>query len=312
MVFEFDANWEFDETSLEETLFEKRLRSCPKHAFSSQGWAAPIKDLPEQLAFHTNKLCFLSLVKESRVLPNSVVKKEVADRAADYEHENAKDASAALKRQFKEDVEFELLPKAFTIQKKTEFYIDLENKRVLIDTSSGSVASYAIAELVKSLGTLNLSPLKVCDGTHEIFADWIRHPSHIPSSIELGKQCKLISLKEGKSAYQCKDLEYHLEDVETLLDNGLQVSELELIWQDRMSFVLTHNLELKRVKYLETIESELKEQQDIEDPTLIFEANLRLMQNNFSQLINFFKEVFAVPTELSVSKKSNDNASMVA
>lgn len=312
MVFEFDAEWNLDEEALEEKLDDRRLRACPNHAHFSKGWDIILKDIPEKRAFGSTDHYLLSLVKQSRVLPTSVVKKEVAERAESYEEENAKAAGAALKRQFKEEVEFELLPKAFVVEKKTSLYLDLHNKRVLIDTSSGTVASDAIAEIVKSIGTLNLAPLKVCESLDVLFANWVKDPNSLPAGLEFGKQCKLTSLKEGKSAYQCRDLEYHLDDVENLLDNGLNLTELELIWQDRMSFVLTHQFELKRIKYLDCVEDSIKEHSDLEDPALILEANFRLMYENHAALINFFKQTFANFEPAVAIQKVESSDSMVA
>lgn len=292
MVFEFDADWGDDLESLEQALVERRLRDCPKHAYFTEGWATPYKVCTNDLYLKEDAYCHLNLTKASRILPTSVIQAAVIAKSEEYERENAKAASSSLKKQFKEELAFELLPKAFVVEKGLALYIDNDKKRVYVDTASNTTATQVIALLVKTFGSMNLSKPFSEISAPVIFSSWLKSPSEIPQGLELGKRCKLTCLKEGKSSYVCKDMEYHLDELLSLIDSGLDVVEIELIWQDKMSFVLTSDLVIKGIKYLDVIAERQKEFLEAEDAKLILEANLLLMRQTLGGLTDFILSIF--------------------
>jgi recombination associated protein RdgC len=78
------------------------------------------------------------------------------------------------------------------------------------------------------------------------------------------------------------------KEVKQHLQTGKQVARLGLNWRDRIAFVLTDRLQVKRVEYLQ-----VKEQAEGEEQALaadLFDADFALMAGELSLMLNNLTE----------------------
>lgn len=271
LIYHYELNDEVDFAAL---LEEERLKPCPPHARFTYGWLPAFADELVQEVAGSALIC---LGKEERVLPRGVINKILGERILALETQQARKIRRAEKAQLAEDLEFELLPKSFCVQKRLQAMFDTSSKRLIVNTASANQAAQLTSLLRKSIPGLHLEPLLSNENLAVRFADWITNPSSLPASFELASDCLLFALDDEKKRVTCKGYEMPSEEIVTLLSQGLVVAELSLIWNERIQFTLTQDLTLKRLKSLEYLIDEFSEIGKLEEEYLQRDAELALL-----------------------------------
>src|SRR3989338_4292789 len=141
--------YEFDKSSdkpvsISDLLAETALKPCPPHARFIQGWSPIFEDCyAQEVAGAT----LISMGKEERILPRSVIKRELEERVNAQETQLQRQLKRTEKSQMAEEIEFELLPKAFCLQKRMYAILDSVSNRLIINTASETQASQLTALL---------------------------------------------------------------------------------------------------------------------------------------------------------------------
>lgn len=287
--------YQFEEQlDLTESLAEEALKPCPPHARFVYGWLPAYADELVQEVAGSALIC---LGKEERVLPRGVIQKMLAEKIQNIENQQGRAIKRAEKAQLAEDLEFELLPKSFCVQKRLPAILDSLSQRLMVNAASLSQASQLTALLRKSLPGIKIEPLEQSQNLAIRFAEWISNPANLPDSFELASDCLLYSLDDEKKRVNCKGYELPAEEIQTLLSQGLAAAEISLIWKERIQFTLTQDLIFKRLKCLDYLIDEfndikkLDEDYQQQDAALILlTAELRSMCNDILQAVDTRKE----------------------
>lgn len=286
VVYQFNTSFEKSADELEQGLEEFRLKPCPPHARQSQGFVAPLDEAKGRV--YSLYGCHLLVVtKEVRLLPSSIIQAVLEEKNNAFELNHNRPMRRAEILQLKEEIEFDLLPKAFSVQKKDWFYIDTNKQWLVINSANPNKATEVITLLTKALGSLDASPLMPDSDLSALFARWLHEPTSLPEGLLLAKSCVLVTSGEDKSQYTCKDIEENVEELTTLLAQGYTVSSIELIWQERIQFVLTNNFLLKRLKCLDYLDDAFKDNRKLDDDQEQFDANFSLLTGELKDLISF-------------------------
>ncbi|MDP1603883.1 MAG: recombination-associated protein RdgC [Legionella sp.] len=271
LIYHYELSEEVD---FEQLLTEEKLKPCPPHARFIYGWLPAFADELIQEVAGSALIC---LGKEERILPRGVINKILSERILALETQQGRTIKRAEKAQMAEDLEFELLPKSFCVQKRLQAMFDTQNKRLIINTASENQASQLTALLRKSIPGLQLEPLFHSENLAVRFAEWITNPQSLPASFQLASDCLLIALDDEKKRVTCKGYELPSEEITTLLSQGLVAAEVSLIWNERIQFTLTQDLTFKRIKSLEYLIDEFNEIGKLEEEYLQKDAALTLL-----------------------------------
>ncbi len=272
-----------NEANLTESLSEDIIKPCPPHAKFTFGWVPAFAD---ELVYEVTGCSLICLGKEERILPRSVVQRALEDKISKLEQERGFPVKKAERGQIAEDIEFELLPKAFCVQKKLYAILDNVTQRLIINTSSNNQATQLISLLRKSLPEISIEPVTTEANLALIFSTWIQDPTSIPKNFELAANCLLFSEEDEKKQFNCKGYQLPADEIHSLLEKGLLASEISLVWYERIQFTLTQNLVLKRLKCLDYLVDELHEanKNDIDNPGI--DASLTLLAQELRSLLN--------------------------
>ena len=277
-------NFELDDSiNLIENLAEDKLKPCPPHAKFTYGWLPAFAD---ELTYSITGCTLLCLGKEERILPRSVVQRAVEEKISQIEKERGYAVKKAEKGQITEDIEFDLLPKAFSVQKKLYALLDHSNNRLIINTSSANQATQLISLLRKSVPEISIEPITTDLNLALKFTSWIQDPSSLPKNFELAENCLLFSEDDEKKQFNCKGYQLPADEVHSLLDKGLVASEISLVWYDRIQFTLTQNLVLKRLKCLDYLVDEFHEASKNDADNTCIDAALTLLSQEHRGLQN--------------------------
>lgn len=264
-----------------EAMEQERLKPCPPHARFTYGWVPPF----EQELIHEVAGCvMICLGKEERILPRTVIQRHLNEKIKALETERGFPVKRSERAHLAEDIEFELLPKAFCLQKKLFAYFDTVEQRLILNTSSPNQAAQLLTLIRKSIPDLQLEPINFPENIALRFNDWINEPQDLPSNFSLASDCILTSLDNEKKRFSCKGGE--LNEIQSLLAQGFSAMEVSLIWDERIQFTLTQTLCLKRIKCLDYLEDDLQQIADMDGEALQRDARITLLAGELRSLCN--------------------------
>lgn len=272
-----------DDLDFPTLLAEERLKPCPPHARFIYGWLPAIRD---EFIHEVAGASLICLGKEERILPRGVIQQLVAERVETLENQHGRKIKRSERAQLTEELEFELLPKSFCLQKRLYALLDTQNKRLIVNTTSESQASQLTSLLRKTLPNLQLEPLAHQDNLASRFAQWIANPASLPPSFQLASDCVLFSLDDEKKRIHCKGYELPSTEISTLLSQGLVAAEASFIWNERIQFTLTQDLTFKRLKSLDYLIDEFNDITQLDDDYAQEDATLTLISGELRLLIN--------------------------
>ncbi|KTC83518.1 recombination-associated protein RdgC [Legionella cincinnatiensis] len=273
------------------SLAENILKPCPPHARFVYGWLPLIGDEMIQEIAGSSLIC---LGKEERLLPRGVINKMLAEKVQLLETQQGRMVKRAEKAQMAEDIEFELLPKSFCVQKKLLAILDSSSKRLIINTSSPNQAAQLTSFLRKSVAGISIEPLSHTENLALRFAEWIHSPETLPQHFQLASDCLLFSLDDEKKRVHCKGYELPAEEILTLLSQGMATAEISLIWKERIQLTLTHDFTFKKLKSLDYLIDDFNEIKQIDEEYQQRDAALALLSGELRELINDLLAVLIV------------------
>lgn len=286
--------YELDEAcDLNASLMEEILKPCPPHARFTYGWLPAYADEMVQEVAGSSLIC---MGKEERILPRGVINKMLAEKIQTLENQHGRIIKRAEKAQIAEDLEFELLPKSFCVQKRLTAILDSSSKRLIINASSNNQASQLTSLLRKSVAGITIEPITHTENLAVRFAEWIHSPESLPSDFQLASDCVLFSLDDEKKRVHCKGYELPAEEILTLLSQGMATAEISLIWKERIQFTLTHDFTFKKLKSLEYLIDEFSEISKLEEDYQKQDAALTLLAGELRELTDDLLKVLAPVT----------------
>ncbi|KTC65802.1 exonuclease involved in removal of stalled replication fork (plasmid) [Legionella adelaidensis] len=296
LIFQFELDSQVNlETALEP------MKPCPPHARSIYGWLPAIAgEMVHQVAGAT----LICMGKEERILPKAVIKRLLAEKIQALELNQNRTVKRAEKAQLAEELEFELLPKSFCVQKRQFALLDTVDNRIIVNCASNNQASQLISLLRKSVAGIKIEPFLFTEDLAVRFTEWINNPALLPENFKLASDCLLVSLDDEKKRFTCKGFDLPAEEIVTLISQGLAAAEISLIWNERIQFTLTHDFTLKRIKSLDYLIDEfndirkLDEEYQQKDAALtLLSGELRALINDLSKIINKEAPVISMAEE---------------
>ncbi|WP_392536951.1 recombination-associated protein RdgC [Legionella sp. 227] len=284
--------YELDEAcDLAASLAENILKPCPPHARFVYGWLPAFADEMVQEVAGSSLIC---MGKEERLLPRGVINKMLAEKVQMLETQQGRPVKRAEKAQMAEDIEFELLPKSFCIQKKMFAILDSVSKRIIVNASSNNQAAQLTSLLRKSVAGISIEPITHTENLAVRFAEWIHSPSTLPSDFQLASDCILFSLDDEKKRVHCKGYELPAEEVLTLLSQGMGTAEISLIWKERIQLTLTHDFSFKKLKCLDFLLDDFNEVKQLDEDYQQRDAALALLSGELRELTHDLLAALAV------------------
>jgi recombination associated protein RdgC len=294
LIYQYQLNEEVD---LHASLQEELLKPCPPHARFIYGW---LPAFAGEMVHEVAGSAMICMGKEERILPRGVINKILDERVQVIEQQQGRQVKRAEKAQIAEDLEFELLPKSFCVQKRLSAMMDTVNKRLIINASSPTQATQLTALLRKSVAGINIEPVVCTENLALRFAEWIQSPESIPADFQLASDCVLFNLDDDKKRVHCKGYELPAEEILTLLAQGMATAEISLIWKERIQFTLTHEFVFKKLKSLDYLLDDFSEIKQLDEEHQQQDAALTLLSGEFRELVDALLGLFAKDKETEI------------
>ncbi|MGZ8095436.1 MAG: recombination-associated protein RdgC [Methylosarcina sp.] len=289
-IFRLTEAFPLTSDELEKKLQALPFRSTGPHEEFSFGWTSPLNKASSQLVHSSNGFMMLCGKKEEKVLPSAVVNEMVQDKILEAEEKQGHKLSKKERSAIKDELIFELLPKAFTFSRKTYAYIDPKGSWLIVDAASAKSAEDLLSYLRKCLGSLPAIPLNTVEKPSITMTDWLLN-SQAPDDILIEDECELRSPEEEGGIIRCKRHDLAVPEIKNHLNTGKLVIKLAVKWADRISFIVDEHLAIKRVRFLDLIQDQVTEV-DTENEAERFDVDFAIMSLELSNFLPRLLEIF--------------------
>ncbi|MHA6886174.1 recombination-associated protein RdgC [Ralstonia pseudosolanacearum] len=274
------APWAVTPDQLEKWLAPHAFQSGNSVEKQSSGWASPRDD--GALVYSLNRQMLLMFRTEKKLLPASVVNQVTKDRALEIEEQQGFKPGRKQLRELKEQVTDELLPRAFSIRRDTRVWIDPVNGWLVIDAASQALADDVRSLLVKSIDQLPLASVRVALSPVAAMTDWLLS-GEAPGGFTVDQDAELRSSGEGGATVRYVGHALDADDMRRHIEAGKQCMRLAMTWDNRVSFVLTPSLTIKRVTPLDVIKEAADPTAQNDDER--FESDITLMTGELGRML---------------------------
>jgi recombination associated protein RdgC len=260
----------------------------------SYGWSAPLGKHGEELCHTIGPYSMVCAQKEERLLPSAVVNEALAEKVEQIEQAEARPVRRKERQQLKEELTQTLLPQAFTRSRRTFAYIDRKQGWLVVDAASANRAEELMAQLRTSVEGVSARLPNTIDSPRVVMTQWLRGEG-IPADFELGDEYELQDADKEGGIVRCRRQDPFSEEIQSHLEAGKQVTKLALTWRERLEFIVTEELVVKRLRFTDALKQEMDEEH--EDPVVQFDSDFAFMSGELSLFIKALIDAFGGESE---------------
>jgi recombination associated protein RdgC len=246
--------------AFEEALQATRFVPCGPTQPESNGWVPPRGSKSISMLESIGGQIILKLCTERRPLPASAVKAAVDELIEKYKEETGQErVGSKIKKEFKEQVIFELLPRAFAKRSTTLLWLDPVHHFLVVDTGSLAGADKVVTFLIEALSEvpgsfpgLGVKPVLTNMSAAASMSHWLSS-REAPVGFTVDRDCELKTPDDQKSTVRYSRHTLEIDEVAQHIATGKVPTQLALTWNDRISFVLTETAQVKKIKLLDVV-----------------------------------------------------------
>jgi recombination associated protein RdgC len=273
-IFRLTEALSLDPETLHERMEPQAFRTCGPLEAETLGWDRPLGREGDRLAHGAGGCVLVCARQEERVLPAAVVREALEERLAQVEAREGRPVRGRERRQLREDLVDELLPRAFTRSRRVFAYLEPRAGWVVVDTPVVKRAEAVLGLLRDSLGSLPVEPLGVKGDPAAIMTRWLRDGP--APGFRLTDECELREPLEGGGVVRCRRQDLAADEVTAHLEAGKRAVRLGVEWGDRLACVLGDDLIVRRLGFLDVVQEEA-ERTEAEDAAARLDADFALM-----------------------------------
>jgi recombination associated protein RdgC len=257
------------------------FKECLPSMLSSVGWVSPIDEDEAPLVQAISGYMMICMQFEEKILPNSVVRQELAKKIKEIEMTEARRVGQKEKLRLKDDFTAVLLPRAFTKLTKIYAYIDTKNRWLILGTTNAKKTEQFISIFKKSLGdTIHSFQIKKLS---TLMTTWLTQQNH-GSSFSIEKSCVMQDANHQNRVIRCREQNLFANSIQSLIKDGCEIKQLALNWQDHIDFVLADDLSLQSIRFKDEVIQQAKDM-EAETQQQKFHADFLIMTGTLEGLI---------------------------
>lgn len=280
-IYRLPPGWGIPAAELEARLEGHPLHPCSPFDMSTRGWV-PVE--PAARLLHTiGTQQLIALGVEQKLLPGSVIRQAAADQAVQIAAEQGYPVGRKQMRELKLRVAEELRARALVKRQVTNAWMDRDNGWFVVNAPGIARAEEVVETLRETLGSFAVVPVDAARSPQASMARWlgtgqVGHGMNIDDELELrAADLSGATIRYARHAFDHDEVRKHFAA-------GFVPTRLGLTWNERISFVLTEKLQVKRLQYLE-LEEHAEDAQEV-DPQEQFDIDFAVMSGELGKLLN--------------------------
>lgn len=257
---------------------------------ADHGWVSPYGD-DETMSIQQGCDWLACMGVAEKLLPSSVIHGALQERVRDFEAEHGWRPGGKVRRALREQVMDELLPQAFVRQSRVLVYLNLQDGWLAVDTTSRKTAERAVSLLRDTFGSFAALPLPSLyeESPSVTLSRWMSAQC-APTSVTLGDECQLVDPSSRGGVISARHEDLSSEEIVELLRTGKHVTRLGLVLDHRLSFVLDHQLVVRRLRLLDVPD----DCEPAEDEKTELLARFAVAASDIRRVTSFLAKTFGV------------------
>ncbi len=276
-IYRLAADWNGDAGKLEKILAARALQPCGSFEMESHGWVPPQPEGPFLYTLNRHWLCALGT--DQKILPASVIRQVAAERAIGLAGKQGHPVGRKQMREIKERVLDELLPRALTRRQVTPAWIDPAGRWFIVDTVAEARAERLLETLRKSGLDFPCGRIDTRLSPAAAMAGWLAK-GEVSANFSIDQDLELTSGDSNKAIVRYVRHRLDGKDIRAHIAAGKVATRLGMTWKDKISFVLTEHLQIKRIDFLNITDQATEQGAGHEEEQ--FDVNFALMTGELS------------------------------
>jgi recombination associated protein RdgC len=274
--------FEHSAASLHDALSQRGFSPCAGLDTHSLGWVPPAGRDASEMVHAADGRLMLCLKREERILPGSVVRDHVDEKAETIAEAEGRPVGRKERQRIRDEVMTDLLPRAFTRSGHQYAYIDPALGYVVVDSATPKKAEELLSALRETLGSLRTRPLMLANAPAPILTRWITDAPAF--GFALGDECELKEPVDNGGIMRGRRIDLASDEVRSHLDAGMLAAKLAVTWRDRLAGLVCDDLGIRRLRFLDLVMDEVAET-DTDDALARFDADFTLMGAELARFV---------------------------
>lgn len=218
----------------------------------SEGFTHP-NAFTDLAVFEAQKSMLINLMREEKVLPSAAIKHKLDEQVVKIQTAEGRNVGRREKHELREAIIDDLLPKALI--KSSCTYGLFAGEWLFVDTANHRKAENLLTKLREALGGLSAQHPVTRQSPASLMTNWLLQ-GEAQGRFVLDSDVTLVGAGDVAPKVKISRKDLTAEDVVQHAKNGMTVTELGLVWNDRVAFILTQDLTLKRIQWLDVVQEE--------------------------------------------------------
>lgn len=280
-LYRFAKPFTLDPQDLALKLDQHIFAGCGSLDPQSRGWTSPTGK-PGSQVHSLNRQILIALRIEEKVLPAVVIRQHAEERAREIGEQQGHRPGRKQMHEIRENVMNELLQRAFAKQRTTFAWIDPVNGWLVVDAGSPKKAEEVLEMLHKATDAFALKLPKTLLSPTSAMTGWLL-ADEAPAGFTIDRDCELRAPGEEKATVRYLRHPLEAEQVRRHIEDGKQTTRLSLTWNDRISFSLNEDFQIKRLAFLDILKEEVGQEADNAEE--LFDADFAMMTGELARFI---------------------------
>ena len=280
VIYRLGKLWKIEADDFEKKLARHALQPCGSFEMESRGWVPPQGE--DRFVYSQQRHWLLTLGVEHKLLPSSVIRQFAKERATQIAAQQAWPVGRKQMRDIRDQVTTELLPRALSRRSTTRAWIDVQGRWLVVDAAADKAAEEFLEALRRVEDDFPCKRLDTQRSPGAAMTRWLA-AGDAPLDFSIDQDLELLAPDASKATVRYARHPLEGKDIRDHIAAGKSVTRLGLTWKNRVSFVLTDKLHVKRISFLDIRDEDAGgEPQDEEEK---FDIDFALMTGELSLLL---------------------------
>ena len=265
---------------LEVKLKDSTLQPCGSFEMESRGWVAPRSE--DRFVHSLERQWLIMFGVNQKLLPGSIITQTAKERAAKLAEKQEHPIGRQQMRDIRERVLEELMPKALSRRRTLGTWIDPVNNWLVVDTAADKKADELMEALIGADVEVEAKRLETQQSPSAAMTLWLSS-GKVPAPFTIDQDLELKATGESRATVRYVNHPLEGKEIRDHIAGGKTATRLGLTWKNRISFMLTEQLQIKRVTFLDVLKEETQDQ--AEDADEQFDIDFALMTGELAALL---------------------------
>lgn len=250
VVFRFPQSTVAAIDQFEDRIAENPLKPLGGLDLQTTGFVPPHGRGATALVVRQGANIWLTQSTQSRILPAAAVNEVLAAKLEEIEEKEGRKLGGKARKQIKDDILTEMIPRAFVVSSHTNIWINTELCIAVVDASSKKRAEAAISLIRHAMGSFPATPINPEVSVRSILTSWVMGDP-LPAGVSLGDESVLKDPVDGGATATLSKQDLAADEIKKHLESGKQVARVGVTINDHVSMAVGEDLIIRKIKLLE-------------------------------------------------------------